>query len=86
MATYCIPAFNPNIATLSLTVRSLNCFSRINNRTRVCFYILRQIGLKTGTAQQVFEWGAEEECVKENFFVKLFFVKFIFILAKKWGG
>ena len=28
----------------------------------------------TGTAQQVFEWGAKEECVKENFFVKLFFV------------
>ena len=26
-----------------------------------------------GTAQQVFEWGAEE-CVKENFFFKLFFV------------
>ena len=21
----------------------------------------------TGTAQQVFEWGAKEECVKENF-------------------
>ena len=28
--------------------------------------------------------GAKEEC--ENFFVKLFFVKFIFILANKWGG
>ena len=27
-------------------IRSLNCFSRINNRTRVCFYIPRQIGLK----------------------------------------
>ena len=25
--------------------------------------------------------GAKEECVKENFFVKLFFVYFIFILA-----
>ena len=22
----------------------------------------------TGTAQQVFEWGTKEECVKENFF------------------
>ena len=21
-----------------------------------------------GTAQQLFEWGAKEECVKENFF------------------
>ena len=21
----------------------------------------------TGTAQQVFEWGAKEDCVKENF-------------------
>ena len=30
--------------------------------------------------------GAKEESVKENFFVKLFFAEFIFILAKKWGG
>ena len=26
--------------------QSLNCFSRINNRTRVCFYIPKQIGLE----------------------------------------
>ena len=43
MATHCVPAFNPNIA---LTVRSLNCLNRINNRTRVFSYIPRQIGLK----------------------------------------
>ena len=28
-----------------------------------------ELHVDTGTAQQVFEWGAKEECVKEFFFV-----------------
>ena len=36
----------PKHCHIVLTERSLNCFRRINNRTGVCFYIPRQIGLK----------------------------------------
>ena len=41
---------------------------------------------KQGPRSKFSSEGAKEECVKENFFVKLFFVSFIFTLAKKWGA
>ena len=39
----------------------------------------------TGTAQQVFEWGAKEECVEEKFFLNYFLFN-LFLFLQKSGG
>ena len=58
---------------------SLNRFRTVEIMTTKTACHFRPL-LVPGTAQQVFEWGgggeggAKEECVKENFFVKLFFI------------